>query len=253
MADTNGNKIRSVTPDGYVSTLAGFSTGSADGVRFLAGFNAPFGVALDSAGAALFIADSNNQKIRRLDLASLSVTSFAGSGAAGWADGTGAAALFNNPWGLALEPATGLLWVSDSGNFRIRVVNPTSGAVSTLAGSGAVGALDGFAASAGFSAPRGLAFDGAGRAIVVDFGGHALRRVECPSSSPSPTPSPSVSAGLSASRTPSATPPAAPSVVPLYGGCALITIAGAGGPRATQRGPWARLVSAASTGWALTA
>jgi hypothetical protein len=131
VADTNSNRIRSLSPDGLVATLAGFSIGSADAVGFAAAFNAPLGVALDAAGTALLIADSNNQKVRRLDLATLAVTSLAGSGAAGWANGAGAAALFNDPQGVALEPSTGLLWVTDGTNRRIRIVDPATGAVST--------------------------------------------------------------------------------------------------------------------------
>jgi sugar lactone lactonase YvrE len=119
VADEQANVIRKLTPSGASSTLAGdIVSGTSDGTGSAARFNGPKGLALDSGGN-LYIADTGNDRIRRLapDGSTLTVTGTTGRG---FQDGSGCTAQFNEPMGLALVGKK--LYVSDSGNNRIRVV-----------------------------------------------------------------------------------------------------------------------------------
>ena len=103
------------------------------------------------------------------------VTTIAGSGSTGYADGSGSAALFNHPAGLAID-ASGNLYVADQGNNCVRKVTP-SGVVTTLAGSTAPGRADGQGAAAEFNNPGGIAVDGAGNVYVTDVLNNAIRKI----------------------------------------------------------------------------
>ena len=177
VADTNNSTIRKITPAGVVSTLAGTaaSNGSADGTGAGARFNNPFGVAVDAAGA-VYVADTNNSTIRKITPAGV-VTTLAGTaGSGGSADGTGAAARFNVPIGVAVD-AAGTVYVADTNNNTIRKITP-AGAVSTLAGTaGSFGSADGTGASARFAYPRGVAVDAAGAVYVADEGNSTIRKI----------------------------------------------------------------------------
>jgi hypothetical protein len=154
-----------------VSTVAGSTVGSADGSGAAAQFNGPVGIAVDAAGN-LFVADYNNHRIRQV-ARSGAVTTLAGS-ASGYTDGTGAAAQFSWPWGIALD-ARGNLLVGDKGNYRLRKVTPT-GSVTTVAGS-TRGNVDGTGTAAKFDFPRGLALDAGGNVFVADASNHRIRKV----------------------------------------------------------------------------
>ncbi len=177
VADTNFNTIRRVTiADGSVTTLAGSisSGGSADGVGIAARFSMPRALAMDET--ALYVADTNNNTIRRVTIADGRVTTLAGTpGERGAADGIGAAARFNNPEGIVTDGTS--LFVADSFNHTIRKVDMVTGAVTTLAGTpGKSGAADGKGGAARFCVPRGLATDGT-NLFVADSMNHSLRRV----------------------------------------------------------------------------
>ena len=129
---------------------------------------------MDVAGV-VFVVDAGNHRIRRITNGV--VDTLAGSGEKGFSDGVGAAAQFKWPAGIALDHATGHLLVTDSSNKRIRAVDPRSGAVSTLAGSGAEGAHDGDAAVARFSCPSGIAVDAQGGILVADIYNNRVRRI----------------------------------------------------------------------------
>ncbi len=147
------------------------STGLQDGAA--ARFADPFGLALDRAGT-LYVSDGgDNNRIRKI-AADGSVSTLAG-GAEGFADGSGAAASFNTPSGLALD-AAGNLYVADTGNNAIRKVSP-QGVVSTLAGGGAAGLRDGVGAQAQFNGPVGVALDRAGNVLVADTYNDRIRRI----------------------------------------------------------------------------
>jgi sugar lactone lactonase YvrE len=167
--------VRAITPAGVVSTLPGLdgSTGSADGVGTAARFNGPAGVAVDGAGT-IYVADTGNHTIRTITPAGV-VSTLAGlAGQSGGTDGTGAAARFNGPAGIAVD-LTGTVYVADTGNHTIRRITP-SGEVSTPAGlAGAAGSADGSGSVARFSSPRRLVVDSAGTVYVADYGNFTIR------------------------------------------------------------------------------
>ncbi|MEJ0088157.1 MAG: hypothetical protein WDM80_00140 [Limisphaerales bacterium] len=132
-------------------------------------------MAADAKGN-LFVADSQNHAIRKITTNGV-VTTFAGQlGVAGSANGTGTAARFDSPCGLAFDKA-GNLYVSDTGNGLIRKIT-SAGAVTTIAGvAGASGFLNGAVASAQFNAPLGIAVAPNGAVFVADSGNHCIRKI----------------------------------------------------------------------------
>jgi hypothetical protein len=183
VADTNNNRIRRVIPtSGDVTTLAGSgSQAFADGVGTAASFFYPTGVAVIPSSGQIVVADSYNHRIRLVDPISGAVTTLAGSGIYAFADGTGVAASFNTPTGVAVIPSSGVIVVADFGNHRIRLVNPISGAVTSLAGSGVSACFDGTGATASFSNPSGVAvIPLSGVIVVADQSNHRIRLVTLP-------------------------------------------------------------------------
>jgi len=175
VADTYNHRIRKILPDGTVSTLSGSGTpGFADGVGTAAQFYYPTGVAVDSAGT-VYVADLSNNRIRKVKPDG-TVSTLAGSGAAGFADGAGLTAQFNKPTGVAVDSA-GTVYVADSNNNRIRKVRP-DGMVSTLAGSGTQGFLDAVGVAAKFAHPNGVAVDSTGTVYVADKFNKRIRKVQ---------------------------------------------------------------------------
>ncbi len=131
------NLSRSGVTSGVVTKIAGAGfSGSTDGIGSSASFNNPWGVAV-AADGSVFVADTSNNSIRKITAAGV-VSTFAGAianglGVTGSADGIGAAASFNKPIGIAVD-SSGNVYVADSGNNTIRVINQ-SGVVSTFVGS----------------------------------------------------------------------------------------------------------------------
>ena len=171
VADEVNNRIRKITAAGMVSTFAGSTFGFANGIGTLAQFEVPMGVAVD-AGGNVFVADMYNHLIRKITAAGL-VTTFAGS-TPGSANGTGSAAQFNYPVGVAVDPS-GNVFVSDTYNHRIRKITP-AGVVTTIAGSIA-GFANGTGTAAKFDHPSGLAIDAAGNLFVADGFNNQIRKV----------------------------------------------------------------------------
>jgi prepilin-type N-terminal cleavage/methylation domain-containing protein len=174
---TNNNQTPQIglCNDGVVTTLAGSGVaGFADGTGAAAKFYYPSGVAIDASGV-VYVADQHNNCIRKVTSVGV-VTTFAGTCAsngstAGFADGTGAAAKFGGPDGIAIDP-TGTLYVSDSGNNCFRKIT-SAGVVTTLAGTCAYnGSTSGFAngtgAAAQFNDPEDVAVDASGTVYVTD-------------------------------------------------------------------------------------
>jgi len=177
VADTYNNTIRKVTSAGTVTTLAGSPGlyGSADGIGSAARFSAPSGVACDRAGN-VYVADMGNDTLRKITPAGV-VTTLAGSaGLGGFADGTGNAARFYLPQGVACD-AAGNVYVADTGSYTIRKVS-TSGEVTTLAGGAwSQGIADGTGSAARFHDPTGIACDAAGNVYVADTGNGTIRKI----------------------------------------------------------------------------
>ena len=182
IADLGNNRIRKVTPAGIITTVAGNGVaafGGDGGPATSAALNSPLSVAVDAAGN-LFIADRNNQRIRKVTPAGI-ITTVAGNGTSGYAgDGVPAtsAALFF-PGGVAVDTA-GNLFIADVDNARIRRVTP-DGRIGTIAGSGVDGFSgdDGPATSAQLSLGYGtnIATDCTGSLFIPDYGNNRVRRV----------------------------------------------------------------------------
>jgi NHL repeat len=184
VADNQNRTIRLLVPVGtnwLVSTIAGLPgvSGSADGTNSTARFAGPINLDLDLAGN-IYVADNGNNEIRKITPAGTNwvVTTPAGSTTAGYADGMGGVALFDNPTGVAVDGA-GNIYVGDTFNDAIRMMAPvgTNYLVTTLAG---VPEQPGYADGAGplalFNNPRGVAVDVAGNVYVADAGNDAIRK-----------------------------------------------------------------------------
>lgn len=181
LAETGGNTIRRVDAAGVITTIAGTGTQgfSGDGGQAVAArLDSPEGLALDS-NDHLYIADTHNHRIRRVDLTTGLIATVAGSGAGFAGDGgPSAAARLNLPTALAVD-AAGNLYIADTENFRIRKIAAVGGAISTVAGNGRQGfSGDGGAATAAsIDSPSGLAVDAAGNLYIADTHNHRVRRV----------------------------------------------------------------------------
>jgi sugar lactone lactonase YvrE len=175
VADQNFFTIRKITSAGVVTTLAGMagSLGTEDGTGADARFYFPEGVAVDEAGN-VYVADTSNRTIRKITPAGV-VTTLAGAPRqSGSADGTGTAARFASPWGLAVDRA-GQIFVADG--YTIRMVT-SAGAVTTVAGKVfSPGSADGTGAEARFDSPGGVAVDGMGNLFVADSGNATIRKI----------------------------------------------------------------------------
>jgi sugar lactone lactonase YvrE len=177
VADTGNQIIREIAPGGTVTTLAGSMgvTGSSNGTGAAAQFFYPGGVAVDGSGN-VYVADTGNGTIREIAPGG-AVTTLAGTpGVTGTANGTGAAAQFLYPKGIAVD-GSGNVYVADSGNHAIREIAP-GGVVTTLAGSpGVSGTANGTGGAAQFFCPGGVAVDGSGNVYVADTYNHAIREI----------------------------------------------------------------------------
>ena len=174
VADLSNHRIRAINPTtGQVTTLAGGTPGFADGTGDTAQFDFSFGVAVAPNGT-VYVADSN--RIRAINPTTRVVTTLAGSGTDGFADGPGTTAQFGSPYGVAVA-AGGTVYVADVSNNRIRAINPTTSRVSTLAGSGTEGFADGTGTNAQFNRPYGVAVAPNGTIYVADTDNHRIRKI----------------------------------------------------------------------------
>ncbi|HEY5226931.1 MAG TPA: NHL repeat-containing protein, partial [Opitutaceae bacterium] len=177
IADTASDTIRMITPSGTVTTIAGTPgvVGSSDGTGAAASFSIPSSVAVDGSGN-IFVADLGNNIIRKIAPGGV-VTTIAGkAGVVGSADGTGPAASFASPYGIAVD-GSGNIYVSDQLNNTIRKVT-SAGVVTTVAGTaGVAGITDGQGTVARFRQPYGIRTDSAGNIYVADTGNSTIRKV----------------------------------------------------------------------------
>jgi uncharacterized protein (TIGR03437 family) len=177
IADTTNQVVRRVTPDGKIATIAGDTSSGFkgdNGPATKAGLVAPMAMVVDGSGN-LFILSNGDGRIRKVDTNG-NITTVAGSGTPGFADGSGTSAQFNFPTGIAVD-GSGNLYVADSLNLRIRKV--AGGSVSTIAGNGnlSYSGDNGPATAAQLNGPLGVAVDGSGSVYVADTGNHVVRRV----------------------------------------------------------------------------
>ncbi len=177
IADAGNNEIRKISIEtGAVTTVAGSTeAGSANGTDTAARFNYPTSITCDAQGN-LYVADSYNNQIRKIVLATGAVTTLAGSGKDGGSDGVGTAASFYHPCGITCD-AQGNLYVAGGLNSAIRKIVVATGAVTTIAGSSCTGSADGKGAAASFNYPSGVTTDGEGNLYVVDEGNNEIRKI----------------------------------------------------------------------------
>ncbi|MEO7211458.1 NHL repeat-containing protein [Mucilaginibacter sp.] len=174
VADSFNSAIRKIGTDGKVTTIAGNGNlGLVNGTAEVAQFYSPSALAVDATGN-VYVADRGNNAIRKITPAGV-VTTFAGNGEAGYTDGTGSAAYFNTPTGIAVD-AAGNVYVADNGNNIIRKITP-AGVVTTIAGSRTVGYANGVGILANFNKPTGIALDATGNIYVTEPLNHAIRKI----------------------------------------------------------------------------
>lgn len=150
---------------GWVSslTLSGAATS----------FNRPSGIARDASGN-LYVCDRDNHRIVKITASGVTSV-FAGSGTAGFTNGTGTAAQFDQPYCIVAD-ASGNFYVGDRMNNAIRKITPAA-VVTTLAGNGTGGSVDGTGSAASFAEPLGIAITSAGNLYVADYGNQKIRKV----------------------------------------------------------------------------
>ncbi len=180
VADEQNSAIRKIDLSGVITTLAG--TGVAgfsgdNGPAAGAELDSPHGVAVDAAGN-VFIADTGNERVRKVDHLTGTITTIAGNGTAGFSGDAGAAALarLNFPSAVAVD-AGGDVYIADTKNNRIRIV--TAGAIHTYAGNGAAGYAgdNGAATASKLNSPTGLAIDANGNVLISDSLNNRVRSV----------------------------------------------------------------------------
>lgn len=190
IADPVNQLVRQMSFTGNVTTIAGnyseevalAGAGSfLDAFAASARFSGPTSVAFDPAENRIFAADSANNRVRVIaplsssvgPLFECNVSTFAGSKVSLWADGQGTQSRFNYPTGIVKHPTNQNIYIADCTNNRLRVMNASSGFVSTLAGSGEPGNTDGVGTVAKFVCPISMSVDSLGNLLVAD---HYSRR-----------------------------------------------------------------------------
>ena len=175
LAEHNNNLIRKIViSTGVVTTLAGTgSSGSANGTGTSASFYKPYRITTD--GTNLYVGDTFNHLIRQIVISTGVVTTLAGTGSSGSANGTGTSASFYKPYRITTDGTN--LYVGDTFNHLIRQIVISTGVVTTLAGTGSSGTANGTGTSASFNNPIGITTDGT-NLYVVDYGYSRIRQIE---------------------------------------------------------------------------
>ncbi|KAK3260462.1 hypothetical protein CYMTET_30579, partial [Cymbomonas tetramitiformis] len=182
------NEVDSRSIPGVVSTVVGSASGVAgmvDGTGTVARLHRPQGIVVSADGMVAYIADTNNHRIRRMNIPPGGgedgiISTIAGNGEEGSDDGTGSVATFYDPIGIALSPAEDLLYVAEVYTHVIRSVVVASGFVDTVAGQqGVDGAMDGTGTLAQFYSPFGVVTSKLGDALyIADTLNDKIRRME---------------------------------------------------------------------------
>jgi len=172
VCDRGNHKIRRISKQGFVETIAGSSEGYVDGIGTEAKFSFPSCIAID-ANKNIFVTDKNNHRIRKITPPG-KVSTIAGCGIAGKMNGSASTAQFNFPLGITLD-GNGNIYVADNFNHQIRKISK-SGIVSTIAGS-TEGFCDGIGTHAKFFSPHDIKIDLDGNLLVADYYNHRIRCV----------------------------------------------------------------------------
>jgi streptogramin lyase len=168
VSDGATDRIRLITPQGDVKTIAGAGEGYGDGAAMEAQFNTPSGIAFDREGN-LIIADTSNNRIRRLSKDYATVSTIAGSGLQGFKDGAAGEAQFDGPMAVAIDPQ-GNIYVADAYNDRVRRIT-LDGNVTTVVGEGVE------APAIKLDTPCGVAVDVLGNLFIADTGGNDIHKL----------------------------------------------------------------------------
>ncbi|MFE9455541.1 RICIN domain-containing protein [Streptomyces californicus] len=180
VADSENHRIRKITSDGKISTVAGTGTagfGGDGGPSTAAQLNLPYGVTVDSTGV-LYVADGGNHRVRKITMDG-KISTVAGTGAAGFGGDGGPALSAMLKWpNTVMSDGAGTLYIADGSNHRVRKVTP-DGKISTVAGTGTAGSGGdgGPAASAQLNVPTGLVVDSTGTLYFSDQLNHRVRTV----------------------------------------------------------------------------
>lgn len=168
ISDTGNNRVRKVRiSDGQTYLVAGSGVaGFEDGAVATAKFNKPAGLTIDSSGKNLFVADTNNQRIRKIDLVKGEVSTLIGNGTNGYRDAIGTAAIVSYPEYIEMG-SDGILYFTESGSQKIRQVDPATSLTKLVSGSGTRGFKNGNISEAQFNMVRGLAVDVIGKALYA--------------------------------------------------------------------------------------
>ncbi|NOJ78903.1 hypothetical protein [Myxococcus xanthus] len=187
IADAGAHRIRQVNASGRMATFAGDGTagdaGDATGARLTAELNGCQGIAVDEIGGAVYVADTLNHRIRKLELRTGLVSTVAGTGAAGHAGdgGTASSAQLQAPLDVFFAHERRCLYVADTGNHCIRMVDLRTGLISTVAGipgNGGANGNNGPARQARLQGPSSVFVDTARSIYITDRGNHCVRIVE---------------------------------------------------------------------------
>jgi sugar lactone lactonase YvrE len=171
ISDRGNQRIRKIDPNGFVTTVAGQTTGGfLDALGTNAKFSQPAGIVADNKGN-LFVADFTNKRVRKIDFAG-NVTTLAGSGVFGGANGQGTNATFSSPAHITID-GNGVLYLADSG--RVRRIDEY-GNVTTAAGA-STGFNDGTGTSALFSGVSGIVTDSSGNIFVTELNNNRVRKI----------------------------------------------------------------------------
>lgn len=179
IADTHNHQIRKLSGSGYVSHLAGSPHGLIGGKSFADGsgnhaiFHLPYAMARHPNGL-IYIADTNNHRIRVMNAVG-EVSTFVGTGVAGYNDGNPAVAQFNRPQGIAIDKQ-GIVYVADTDNHSIRKIT-ANGQVTTVAGNGKSGFTNGRLNQSQLNFPTGLLFSPQGDLFIADTFNHSIRKL----------------------------------------------------------------------------
>lgn len=140
-------------------------------------FLQPTALVPDLTEQYLYVADTGNNRIRKVRISD-GLTTLVAGGDAGFADGVGSAAQFHTPWGLALSDDGKTLYVADRDNHRIRAIDLSTNAVTTIAGAGSAGYREGIGTAAYFSFPRGMKLGADGALYITESGSHRIRQLD---------------------------------------------------------------------------